>query len=77
MSWAPGMTPRYVIRVWAALDRSMDDADRMLGLPRHCEPVAEIEVDQTGDDALDLTIYRHRGLQLMPQKMLTAGGRNR
>ena len=48
MSWTPGMTPRFTIRVWGALDESTDYLDRLLGLPRRRVPVAEIEVDQKG-----------------------------
>jgi hypothetical protein len=70
--WTPGMTPRFTIRVWAALDEHMDELDCLLGLPRHHVPVAEIEVDQTTGEDLELAIVRHRGLELIPQKMLTA-----
>lgn len=70
MTWTPGMTPRFTIRVWAALDECMDELDYLIGLPRHREPVADIEIDQTTDSDLELTIGRHRGLELIPQKML-------
>lgn len=59
-----GMTPHFTIRVWAALDKEIDD------LPRRRAVVAEIEVDTT--ESYDLTINVHRGLDLIPQKMLTA-----
>jgi hypothetical protein len=66
-----GMTPHFTIRVWSCLDRRMDEMDRLLGLPRRCEPVAEIEVDTTEWDG-QLTISGHWGLDLIPQKMLTS-----
>lgn len=65
-----GMTPHFTVRVWACLDGRMDEMDRLLGLPRRREPVAEIEVDTTQSDCT-LTISGHRGLDIIPQKMLT------
>jgi hypothetical protein len=68
-----GMTPHFTIRVWAALDKQIDELDRLLGLPRRRQVVAEIQVDTTGADSYELTISGHRGLDLVPQKMLTCG----
>lgn len=54
------MTPHFTIRVWGSV-----------GPYRSRQPMAEIEVDATGSG--QLTINRHRGLDLIPQKMLVAG----
>jgi hypothetical protein len=54
-----GMTPHFNILVWGAVGP--------LGVR---QPMCEIEVDITELDGT-LTISRHRGLELIPQKMLT------
>ncbi len=72
-----GMTPRFTIRVWSAWDGRMDEMDRLLGLTRHREPVALIEVDQTTETDLELSISNHRGLDLIPQKQLPVGASTR
>jgi hypothetical protein len=53
-----GMTPHFSILVWGPV-----------GPFRAREPMCMIEVDSTIPG--DLTISRHRGLKLIPQKMLT------
>jgi hypothetical protein len=57
-----GMTPHFTIRVWAEVGEPPFFSIR--------RPVADIEVDPACET---LTISRHRGLELIPQKMLTAG----
>jgi len=57
-----GMTPHFTIRVWGEVGEPPYFSIR--------QPVAEIEVDSTVD--YSLMISRHRGLDLIPQKMLTA-----
>ena len=57
-----GMTPHFTIRVWAE-----DGEPPFFSIRR---PVADIEVDPACEE---LTISGHRGLELIPQKMLTAG----
>lgn len=57
-----GMTPHFTIRVWGEVGYPP-----LLSIRR---PVAEIEVDTT-EFGGELTISRHRGLDLIPQKMLT------
>ena len=68
------MTPHFTIRVWAPLDAEIDRLDALLGLSRRRQAVAEIDVDTTGLGDWDLRISGHRGLDLIPQKMLTSGG---
>lgn len=67
-----GMTPHFTIRVWGSLGEQRDWLSLALGEQRKRVAVAEIEIDMTEFDG-ELTISRHRGLDLMPQKMLTAG----
>ena len=63
-----GMTPRFTIRVWAGPggQQQWDELSRLLGEPWKREPVAEIEIDTTEFDG-ELTISRHRGLDLIPE----------
>jgi len=56
-----GMTPHFTIRVWGSV-----------GPFKSRQPMADIEVDTTQSGG-ELTISRHRGLDLIPQKMLTSG----
>ncbi|OMC55345.1 hypothetical protein A5747_13195 [Mycobacterium sp. IS-836] len=64
------MTPHFTIRVWGSLGADHDLFHDLLGEPRGRMPVAEIEVDTT--QPFNLTIDCHRGLDFIPQKMLTA-----
>jgi hypothetical protein len=64
------MTPHFTILVWGSVGSELDKVFHRLGLPRPPrEPLCVIEVDSTIPG--DLTIMRHRGLELRPQKMLT------
>lgn len=75
MTTPDGMTPRFTIRVWGAVDERMDELDHLLGLPCRSVPIAEVEVDTTGGGDYELAIINHRGLDLIPQKMLTPAER--
>lgn len=55
------MTPHFSILVWGDV-----------GPLRSRQPMCVIEVDSTEFPG-ELVISRHRGLQLIPQKMLTTG----
>jgi hypothetical protein len=68
---AIGMTPHFTIRVWGSPGRHYDQLSDLLSEPRKRVPIAEIEVDTTETDRYGLTIVPHRGLELIPQKMLT------
>lgn len=65
------MTPHFSILVWGSSDTELDEVLHRLGFPRPPrQPMCMIEVDTTIPGG-DLTISRHRGLKLIPQKMLT------
>lgn len=65
-----GMTPHFTILVWGSSSPKLDEMYQRMGWPRlPCEPICMIEVDTTVPG--DLTISRHKGLKLIPQKMLT------
>jgi hypothetical protein len=66
-----GMTPHFTIRVWGSPGNTQDQLSHLLGEPHKRMPVAEIEVDTT-EVGGSLSINNHRGLDLIPQKMLTA-----
>lgn len=70
-----GMTPHFTIRVWGSPGETSDWLSRLLGEPGKRVLLAEIEMDTTDESAYELTIKRHRGLDLIPQKMLTNGDR--
>lgn len=65
------MTPRFTIRVWGDTPWMREIAHRFPSARPRREPLCDIEVDTT-TDAGSLTIAYHRGLQFIPQKMLTA-----
>lgn len=71
MGFPLGMTPHFTIRVWGRVDTISDELSRLLGEPRLPRvPICEIELDTT--EVGSLTIHNHRGLEFVPQKMLTA-----
>jgi hypothetical protein len=69
-----GMTPHFTIRVWESPGRSHDQLSDLAGRRRRRRPVALIEVDTT-EEAGELSISPHRGLDFIPQKMLPSGSR--
>lgn len=65
------MTPHFTIRVWGlAGDRHWRAWHYNDWQPHSREPLCEIEIDQTTPNDLHLTIAHHRGLELIPQRML-------
>lgn len=64
------MTPIFTIRVWGNPSADSVRISEALNLPHKRMPVCEIEVDRINNDRIDLTITGHRGLELIPQKML-------
>jgi hypothetical protein len=65
-------TPHFTIRVWGNPWSGAIRLSELRGERPKRMPIAEIEVDTTEFDG-ELTIAPHRGLDLINQKMLTAG----
>lgn len=64
------MTPHFTIRVWGYTQELAELARWFSPGPRR-ELLCDIEVDTTTQEGTSLRISRHRGLDFIPQKMLT------
>lgn len=66
-----GMTPHFTIRVWGDTPEMAELARWFIPGPRP-QLLCDIEVDETVEGDCKLVIIAHRGLELIPQRMLTS-----
>jgi hypothetical protein len=66
-----GMTPHFIIRVWGDTPETVELARWFIPRPSR-QLLCDIEIDTTEPGRHELTISGHRGLDLIPQKMLAA-----